>query len=69
MARDEKGSLSLFLHDRPWKTESEVGQGEWTNDTWDGVPVRPTDFGSVKWDDREATPVKITITLNKDMKK
>lgn len=69
IARDEMGSLHLFLHDRPWKGESEVGQGEWTNDSWDGVTIRPTDFDLVQWNDKEATPVKIVITLNNELKR
>lgn len=65
VARDEDGALNLFLHDMPWKTESEVGHGEWTNDRWDGVPIRNNEFEDVKWDDKAPRPVVITIIDNK----
>ena len=68
IARDQMGQLNLFLHSYPHKEESEVGQGDWTNDEWDGVTIRPTDFETVKWEDKVPTPVVITIEINKKIK-
>ncbi len=63
IGRDENGMLNLFLNDKPWKTESEIiGQSEWTNETWDGMPISDNGtFQDVKWEDEEPTQVIITI--------
>ena len=69
VVRNEQGTLCLFLHGSPYKIESEVGQGEWTNDEWDGVVIRPTDFEMVKWEDKNPTPVIVSISIDEKMLK
>lgn len=60
VARDEDKSLHLFFSE-PDKRESEVGQGEWDNDMWDGFPLNDEDFQDVKWEDTKAQRVVIVI--------
>lgn len=67
IAKDQNGTVSLFLHDKPEKHSSEVGQGEWRNDTWDGVAIKG-DFQMLSWEDEEPLCVEITLTI-KDNKK
>lgn len=63
VVKDQCGTVSLFLHDKPWKQQSEVGQGEWTNDMWDGVALRREDFPFLLWEDDKPQRVKVTIEL------
>lgn len=62
ICKDQDGTISLFLHDKPEKRSSEVGQGVWSNDTWDGVAIKG-DFRMLSWDDEEPKSVKVTIEL------
>ena len=62
ICKDQDGTVSLFLHDKPEKRSSEVGQGVWSNDTWDGVAIKG-DFQMLSWEDEEPKSVKVTIEL------
>ena len=62
IAKDQDGTVSLFLHDKPEKRSSEVGQGEWRNDTWDGVAIKG-DFPMLSWEDEEPLCVEITLAI------
>lgn len=61
VAKDQDGSVNLFLQKEPWREESEVGQGQWTNDMWDGVALDRSDFINLSWKDEKATKVKVKI--------
>lgn len=62
ICKDQDGTVSLFLHDKPEKHHSEVGQGEWGNGIWDGTAI-DGDFPMLSWDDEEPKSVKVTIEL------
>lgn len=61
VAKDQDGSVHLFLQKEPWREESEVGQGQWTNDMWDGMTLDRSDFINLSWKDEKATKVKVKI--------